>query len=66
MSVDTADCTDNLEGLGKYELDALGEWEAKFQYKYPITGTLIKGNASTIVDGKVPDAEESVSEVKAD
>jgi hypothetical protein len=41
-STELSDCTDNLEGLGAMELDNLQEWEAKFNWKYPVVGKLIK------------------------
>ncbi|CAL5225355.1 g8158 [Coccomyxa viridis] len=43
ISTDTADCHDNLEGLGRMEMDNLRDWEAKFNFKYPIVGSLVKG-----------------------
>ena len=30
-----------LQGLGAMELDNLRDWEAKFNYKYPVKGTLV-------------------------
>jgi membrane-associated progesterone receptor component len=44
ISTDVKDCNDDLSGLGPVELDALREWEAKFNSKYPIVGKLIKGS----------------------
>jgi membrane-associated progesterone receptor component len=41
-STELSDCTDNLEGLGAMELDNLKEWEAKFNWKYPVVGRLIQ------------------------
>lgn len=41
VSVEESDCTDNLEGLSKYDLDTLKEWEFKFRYKYPVVGNLM-------------------------
>ncbi len=41
-STELSDCHDNLEGLGAMELDNLKEWEAKFNWKYPVVGRLIK------------------------
>ncbi|KAF5827265.1 cytochrome b5-like heme/steroid binding domain-containing protein [Dunaliella salina] len=43
MSTDEADCCGNLEGLGFTELDILRDWEAKFNIKYPVIGTLVAG-----------------------
>lgn len=40
-STEVSDCTDNLEGLGAMELDNLKEWEAKFNWKYPVVGRLV-------------------------
>lgn len=31
-----------MQGLGGMELDNLRDWEAKFNYKYPIVGSLVK------------------------
>ena len=31
-----------LQGLGRMELDNLRDWEAKFNFKYPIVGSLVK------------------------
>jgi membrane-associated progesterone receptor component len=42
ISTDVKDCSDDLAGLGPVELDALREWEAKFNSKYPIVGRLVK------------------------
>ena len=44
MSTDEADCNGNLEGLGFTELDILQDWEAKFNIKYPIVGSLVNNN----------------------
>jgi membrane-associated progesterone receptor component len=41
QSTDTADCHDDLEGLGKFELDNLRDWEARFHAKYNIVGSLV-------------------------
>ena len=30
-----------LQGLGRMEMDNLRDWEAKFNFKYPIVGSLI-------------------------
>lgn len=43
ISTEIEDCHDNLEGLGAMELDNLREWEAKFHYKYPVVGSVVKG-----------------------
>lgn len=40
ISTNVADCNDDLTGLGAMELDALSDWEAKFNSKYPIVGRL--------------------------
>jgi membrane-associated progesterone receptor component len=40
-STELSDCHDNLEGLGAFELDNLKEWEAKFNWKYPVVGRLV-------------------------
>lgn len=45
-STELSDCTDNLEGLGAMEMDNLKEWEAKFNWKYPVVGKLIKPSSS--------------------
>lgn len=42
ISTDVADCNDNLEGLGAMEMDNLRDWEAKFNFKYPIVGSVVK------------------------
>eukprot|EP00882_Tetradesmus_deserticola_P006037 GHRQ01006355.1.p1 GENE.GHRQ01006355.1~~GHRQ01006355.1.p1 ORF type:complete len:241 (+),score=85.60 GHRQ01006355.1:619-1341(+) len=42
ISTELADCSDDLTGLGPVELDALRDWEAKFNSKYPIIGRLVK------------------------
>ncbi|KAF8057743.1 ALG10 [Scenedesmus sp. PABB004] len=42
ISTDLKDCTDDLSGLGAMELDALRDWEAKFNSKYPIVGRLVQ------------------------
>jgi membrane-associated progesterone receptor component len=42
MSVEPKDCSDDLTGVGKMELDTLREWQAKFNSKYPIVGTVVK------------------------
>jgi hypothetical protein len=31
----------SLQGLGAMELDNLRDWEAKFNYKYPIVGRVV-------------------------
>ncbi len=41
MSTEEADCCGNLEGLGFTELDILRDWEAKFNLKYPVVGTVV-------------------------
>lgn len=41
-STELSDCNDNLEGLGAMELDNLREWEAKFNWKYPVVGHLVQ------------------------
>jgi membrane-associated progesterone receptor component len=41
ISTDVKDCSADLSGLGPVELDALREWEAKFNSKYPIVGRLV-------------------------
>ena len=41
LSTDTAECTDNLEGLEPIERDYLKDWEAKFHYKYPVVGSIV-------------------------
>jgi len=30
------------QGLGAMELDNLRDWEAKFNFKYPIVGSVVK------------------------
>lgn len=30
------------QGLGAMELDNLRDWEAKFNFKYPIVGSIVK------------------------
>lgn len=42
ISTDVKDCCADLAGLGPVELDALREWEAKFNSKYPIVGKLVQ------------------------
>lgn len=42
VSTSEADCNDNLEGLGKMELDTLADWQAKFNSKYPIVGKIVQ------------------------
>ena len=32
-----------MQGLGRMEMDNLRDWEAKFNFKYPIVGSLVKG-----------------------
>ena len=46
-STELSDCHDNLEGLGGMEMDNLKEWEAKFNWKYPVVGRLLKAKGSS-------------------
>ena len=41
VSTDTKDCTDDLQGLQRMELDSLRDWEARFYSKYPIVGSVV-------------------------
>ncbi|KAG2482554.1 hypothetical protein HYH03_018513 [Edaphochlamys debaryana] len=41
FSTDLADCNDNLEGLSYTEQEALRDWTARFNSKYPIVGRLV-------------------------
>lgn len=43
MSTRTEDCNEDLEGMSKTEMSFLAEWEAKFNFKYPVVGRLVKG-----------------------
>eukprot|EP00891_Asterochloris_glomerata_P008310 jgi/Astpho2/8310/Aster-01384 len=38
VSTEVEDCHSNLEDLSKAEEETLLEWEAKFEFKYPIIG----------------------------
>ncbi|KAI8466241.1 MAG: cytochrome b5-like heme/steroid binding domain-containing protein [Monoraphidium minutum] len=40
LSTELSDCHDDLGGLAHIELENLREWEEKFNWKYPIIGTL--------------------------
>jgi len=45
-STELSDCHDNLEGLGAMEMENLREWEAKFNWKYPVVGRLVKAGGA--------------------
>lgn len=38
MTVDEADCTDNLQDLSEKQLQTLHDWEVKLQDKYAVVG----------------------------
>jgi membrane-associated progesterone receptor component len=41
VSTDTADCTADLAGLGPAEMESLRDWQAKFDFKYPVVGRVV-------------------------
>jgi membrane-associated progesterone receptor component len=47
MSTDLKDCTDDLEGLGFSEKDTLKDWIDKFDFKYPVVGTLVPAKSES-------------------
>jgi len=42
VSTDEADCSDDLEGLGAMELEALRDWEGRFWNKYRMIGRIVR------------------------
>lgn len=40
VSTDAADCVSDLSGLGPMELESLRDWRAKFEFKYPVVGSV--------------------------
>mmetsp|Transcript_10715 Transcript_10715/g.23041 ORF Transcript_10715/g.23041 Transcript_10715/m.23041 type:complete len:105 (+) Transcript_10715:58-372(+) len=43
MKIEVSECTDDVEGLDEKQRHTLEQWIAKFESKYPLVGTLIKG-----------------------
>lgn len=43
VSTDTADCVSDLSGLGPMEMESLRDWRAKFDFKYPVVGSVREG-----------------------
>lgn len=41
VAVDEKECTDNLEGLSKLELESLADWERTFESKYEVVGQVV-------------------------
>jgi len=39
---------DDLRGLGEGELEALGEWEGRFEEKYLVVGRLVAGGRAGV------------------
>jgi membrane-associated progesterone receptor component len=40
VSTDTADCVADISGLGPMEMESLRDWRAKFDFKYPVVGSV--------------------------
>ncbi|BBM98823.1 membrane-associated progesterone receptor component [Marchantia polymorpha subsp. ruderalis] len=67
MSFEEKDLNGNLEGLSPYELDALNEWEFKFQGKYVKVGQLAKPEESSgQTVREIPVKEASNEEAKVE
>ena len=43
VSTDTADCVADVSGLGPMEMESLRDWRAKFDFKYPVVGSVVEG-----------------------
>jgi len=43
VSTDVADCNADLSGLGPMEMESLRDWRAKFDFKYPVVGSVREG-----------------------
>ena len=43
-----------MQGLGRMEMDNLRDWEAKFNFKYPIAGSLVKGVIPATMHQQLP------------
>ncbi|KAL4433840.1 hypothetical protein ABPG75_000281 [Micractinium tetrahymenae] len=41
VAVDEEECTNNLEGLSKMELESLADWERTFESKYEVVGRVV-------------------------
>ena len=43
VSTDAADCVADVSGLGPMEMESLRDWRAKFDFKYPVVGSVREG-----------------------
>ena len=43
FSEEMDDCTDDLDGLSRIQLDGLADWEARFAEKYGLVGPIEEG-----------------------